>query len=133
VIPNLGSNMGGSSVPSLDVKTPARAANHIMSETPAFACTSPPDVGLNEFLAELPSRGLGIRSPQHGKYWAATLAWRVRDEAHQLEVRKRVTECGSRPTPVIDRFWFKSIYFRDPGGVLLGLATDGPVPSLMSM
>jgi glyoxalase family protein len=54
------------------------------------------------------------------------LAWRVDDEAHQLEVRKRVTECGSRPTPVIDRFWFKSVYFPEPGGVLFELATDGP-------
>jgi glyoxalase family protein len=29
-------------------------------------------------------------------------------------------------TPVIDRFWFKSVYFREPGGVLFELATDGP-------
>jgi len=32
------------------------------------------------------------------------LAWRVEDEKHQLEVRQRVQEGGSRPTPVIDRF-----------------------------
>lgn len=30
------------------------------------------------------------------------------------------------PTPVIDRFWFKSVYFKEPGGVLFELATDGP-------
>jgi glyoxalase family protein len=54
------------------------------------------------------------------------LAWRVDDEAHQLEVRKRVADGGARPTPVIDRFWFKSVYFREPGGVLFELATDGP-------
>lgn len=54
------------------------------------------------------------------------LAWRVDDEAHQLEVRQRVQEGGSRPTPVIDRFWFKSVYFPEPGGVLFELATDGP-------
>jgi glyoxalase family protein len=29
-------------------------------------------------------------------------------------------------TPVIDRFYFKSIYFREPGGVLFEIATDGP-------
>jgi glyoxalase family protein len=62
-----------------------------------------------------------------GKYWPATLACRVDDEAHQLEVRKRVTEGGYRPTPVIDRFWFKSVYFPEPGGVPSKLATDGPV------
>jgi glyoxalase family protein len=54
------------------------------------------------------------------------IAWRVDDEAHQLEVRGRVTEEGARPTPVIDRFWFKSVYFLEPGGVLFELATDGP-------
>ena len=47
------------------------------------------------------------------------IAWRVNDEAHQLEVRGRVSKAGARPTPVIDRFWFKSVYFLEPGGVLL--------------
>jgi glyoxalase family protein len=54
------------------------------------------------------------------------IAWRVEDETHQLEVRARVTEEGARPTPVIDRFWFKSVYFQEPGGVLFELATEGP-------
>jgi glyoxalase family protein len=40
--------------------------------------------------------------------------------------RERVTEVGARPTPVIDRFWFRSIYFREPSGVLFELATIGP-------
>ena len=54
------------------------------------------------------------------------LAWRVEDETHQLEARQSVAEGGAQPTPVIDRFWFKSVYFREPGGVLFELATDGP-------
>jgi glyoxalase family protein len=54
------------------------------------------------------------------------LAWRVDDEAHQLDVRARIEAAGIEPTPVIDRFWFKSVYFREPGGVLFELATDGP-------
>lgn len=54
------------------------------------------------------------------------IAWRVDDEAHQLEVRQRVTANGAHPTPVIDRFWFKSVYFKEPGGVLFELATEGP-------
>ena len=54
------------------------------------------------------------------------LAWRMRDELHQLEVRQQVVDGGAQPTPVIDRFWFKSVYFREPGGVLFELATDGP-------
>ena len=54
------------------------------------------------------------------------LAWRVEDDAHQLEMRESVLRGGAHPTPVIDRFWFKSVYFREPGGVLFELATDGP-------
>ncbi|MFN2507491.1 MAG: ring-cleaving dioxygenase [Chthoniobacterales bacterium] len=54
------------------------------------------------------------------------LAWRVDDEAHQEEVRSSIIRGGAHPTPVIDRFWFKSVYFREPGGVLFELATEGP-------
>jgi glyoxalase family protein len=54
------------------------------------------------------------------------LAWRMADEAQQSEVREQVLRNGAHPTPVIDRFWFKSVYFREPGGVLFELATDGP-------
>ena len=54
------------------------------------------------------------------------LAWRVDDDEHQQRVRAAVIEAGSAPTPVIDRFWFRSVYFREPGGVLFELATDGP-------
>ena len=54
------------------------------------------------------------------------LAWRVDDETHQLAVRGQVETAGRQATPVIDRFWFKSVYFQEPGGVLFELATDGP-------
>ncbi|MEO7793574.1 MAG: ring-cleaving dioxygenase [Thermoanaerobaculia bacterium] len=54
------------------------------------------------------------------------LAWRVGDDAHELELRAAIAESGPHPTPVIDRFWFKSVYFKEPGGVLFELATDGP-------
>ena len=42
------------------------------------------------------------------------------------DVRDQVTAAGAQPTAVIDRFWFKSVYFKEPGGVLFELATDGP-------
>jgi glyoxalase family protein len=54
------------------------------------------------------------------------LAWRVDDDAHQLIMRELVEKAGAHPTPVIDRFWFRSVYFKEPGGVLFELATDGP-------
>ena len=54
------------------------------------------------------------------------VAWRVRDDQEELAVRRAVERVGLGPTPPIDRFWFKSVYFREPGGVLFELATDGP-------
>ena len=48
------------------------------------------------------------------------------DEAHQLAVRGQVEAAGGHATTVIDRFWFKSVYFKEPGGVLFEIATDGP-------
>jgi glyoxalase family protein len=53
-------------------------------------------------------------------------AWRVRDSDEELAVRSAIEEVGLRPTPQIDRHWFTSVYFREPGGVLFELATDGP-------
>jgi glyoxalase family protein len=44
----------------------------------------------------------------------------------QDEWRLRVAQAGARPTPVIDRFYFRSVYFREPSGVLFELATMGP-------
>jgi glyoxalase family protein len=54
------------------------------------------------------------------------IAWRVADTPEEMAVRAGVEAAGLQPTPQIDRFWFKSVYFREPGGVLFELATDGP-------
>jgi glyoxalase family protein len=68
---------------------------------------------------DVPRGAWGVGSVHH-------LAWRVDDETHQLAVRAQIEDAGVGATPVIDRFWFKSVYFREPGGVLFELATDGP-------
>jgi glyoxalase family protein len=54
------------------------------------------------------------------------VAWRVADETVERSVRERLQHAHRRPTEVIDRFWFRSVYFLEPGGVLFELATDGP-------
>src|SRR5690625_2789748 len=54
------------------------------------------------------------------------VAWRVRDSEGLLAVRDVVRQSGGQPTPEMDRFWFRSVYFHEPGGVLFELATDGP-------
>lgn len=54
------------------------------------------------------------------------VAFRTPDEAEQRAWRERIARAGLGVTPVIDRFYFRSIYFREPGGVLFEIATDGP-------
>jgi len=54
------------------------------------------------------------------------VAWRTRDDASQLEWREIVAGAGCDVTPVLDRQYFHSIYFREPGGVLFEIATDVP-------
>jgi glyoxalase family protein len=64
-------------------------------------------------------RGLQGAGTVHHVAWSSPL------EEHEAWQR-RVAEAGLRPTPVIDRFWFRSIYFREPSGVLFEIATVGP-------
>ena len=54
------------------------------------------------------------------------IAFRAKDEAEQLQWRERLVDLGYNVTPVIDRIYFHSIYFREPGGVLFEIATDPP-------
>jgi glyoxalase family protein len=69
---------------------------------------------------EAPSaRGLGGSGTVHHVAWSATM------EDH-VAWRNRVIDGGGDPTPVIDRFYFRSIYFREPSGVLFEIATAGP-------
>jgi catechol 2,3-dioxygenase-like lactoylglutathione lyase family enzyme len=61
----------------------------------------------------------GVGTVHHVAFRAAT------DEA-QLEKRAEIEELGLGITPVIDRQYFHSVYFHEPGGVLFEIATDGP-------
>ena len=54
------------------------------------------------------------------------IAFRAKDDAEQLQLRERLVDLGYNVTPVIDRIYFHSIYFREPGGVLFEIATDPP-------
>jgi glyoxalase family protein len=54
------------------------------------------------------------------------VAWRVPDEAQQETLREKVANLGFNVTPVVNRYYFKSVYFREPGGVLFEIATDPP-------
>ncbi len=54
------------------------------------------------------------------------VAWRVVDDSSQQSWRRRLVDKHLNVTPVIDRCYFHSVYFREPGGVLFELATDPP-------
>ena len=54
------------------------------------------------------------------------IAFRAKDEAEQLQWRAHLVERGYNVTPVIDRTYFHSIYFRESGGVLFEIATEPP-------
>jgi glyoxalase family protein len=75
---------------------------------------------------------LDLRGDRHGRRgaWGVGsvhhLAWTVRDAAHQEALRSAVAAAGRRPSEAIDRFWFRSVYFMEPGGLLFELATAGP-------
>jgi len=62
---------------------------------------------------------LGIGGVHH-------IAFRTPNPEEHRQWRERLAQAGIAVTTVIDRFYFKSIYFRVPGGVLFEIATDGP-------
>ena len=66
-----------------------------------------------------PERGLNGAGTVHHVAWASPIA------DHEAW-RDKVAAAGGQPTPVIDRFYFRSIYFREPSGVLFEIATMGP-------
>ena len=54
------------------------------------------------------------------------VAWRAPDQETQATWRAELAESGVRPTSILDRQYFRSVYFREPGGTLLEIATDDP-------
>ena len=66
-----------------------------------------------------PGGGTGVGTVHH-------IAFRVPDEETHLAVREEIVGLGYDVTPVLDRNYFRSIYFREPGGVLFEIATDPP-------
>ncbi len=105
-----------------------RSASHrFLTETLGFAGTGPDGYesrgqsrgSFYVYDAAPEARGLAGSGTVHHIAWSSTLddhpAW-----------RDQVIAGGGSPTPVIDRFYFRSIYFREPGGVLFEIATMGP-------
>ncbi len=62
---------------------------------------------------------IGIGSVHH-------VAWRTPTDLQQKILRQNIVKVGLNATPVIDRFYFHSVYFREPGGILFEIATNTP-------
>jgi glyoxalase family protein len=89
----------------------------------AWEARGPSRGGLYVYDEPPAERGLGGAGTVHHVAWSSSLedhgAW-----------HERVTAAGMQPSPIIDRFWFRSIYFREPNGILFEIATLGPGFSL---
>jgi glyoxalase family protein len=72
-----------------------------------------------EFQPDLASGIVAVGTVHH-------IAFRVPDTAAQESTRNKIIASGLEVTPVRDRHYFRSIYFREPGGVLFEIATDSP-------
>ena len=66
-----------------------------------------------------PRGSMGVGTVHH-------VAFRVPDDETQVALREEISALGYNVTPVLDRNYFRSIYFREPGGVLFEIATDPP-------
>lgn len=90
--------------------------------------------GLSRFQFPGPGPGSVVYLRQAGGFWGGAdgvgtvhhVAFRAASEQAQLDKRAEIEARGTEITPVIDRKYFRSVYFREPGGVLFEIATDAP-------
>jgi glyoxalase family protein len=109
--------------PSLDLLTGTMGFKLVGEEGPRIRLQATSDaVGTVIDLFHLPNQDRG----RDGAGTVHHVAWRTPNDAEQLAWRQDVANLGLRVTPVVDRQYFRSIYFREPGGVLFEIATDPP-------
>lgn len=119
-----------------DLEPTERVLTEVLGFQHAREYPSPEYPGKAVFVYEVGRGGPGtevhVEAGEHlpyarqGRGGVHHVAFRTPDEAEQRQWRQRIAEAGLGVTPVIDRFYFKSIYFREPGGILYEIATDGP-------
>jgi glyoxalase family protein len=105
----------------------ADASRHVLEETLGFVAVGDDAWeargstrgGIYTYDPPPDERGLGGGGTVHHVAWSSPMdehaAW-----------HERVVAAGLQPSPIIDRFWFRSIYFREPNGILFEIATLGP-------
>jgi len=101
--------------------------HRLLTETMGFTMTGPGAYALQgglrhaSYVYDEPPSAAGLQ----GAGTVHHIAWCDRDEEHALW-REHLIQAGEAPTPIIDRQYFLSIYFREPRGVLFELATPSP-------
>ena len=103
------------------------ASRKVLEETRGFfpdgatrwEASGPSRGGLYAYDEPPAERGLGGAGTVHHVAWSSPM-----DE--HATWHERVVAAGLQPSPIIDRFWFRSIYFREPNGILFEIATLGP-------
>lgn len=116
---------------TLAVQDPEPTAR-LLTETLGFEAAGEED---DRWRFCIPNEGLAVvvdlvRTPHQparmGRGAVHHVAFRARDEEEQLAWKETIADLGFEVTGVKDRQYFKSVYFREPGGVLFEIATDGP-------
>jgi glyoxalase family protein len=124
--------LGGFGAPTLEMQT-AKLTEQLLTRTFGFELTgeerdrrrfslAPGSPAAQIDLIERSETGFGNIAAGTVHH----IAFRAADDEEQLHWRTAVEELGFRVTPVIDRQYFHSIYFREPGGILFEIATDHP-------
>lgn len=95
--------------------------NKVVTEGSATLYQSNSKLGHSVIIEEVP-----IKRGQNGAGIIHHVAFQTEDDEDLRELRHEVLRLGLRPTDIIDRHFFKSVYFSTPGGVLFEMATHGP-------
>lgn len=111
----------------------AEVTAHLLTDTLGFR---PVQEAGSRFRFQAASKGPGavvdvLHLPNGEQGWGGAgtvhhVAWRTPSAEEQLAWQREIAEQGLHVTPVMDRQYFRSIYFREPGGVLFEIATDPP-------
>ncbi len=113
----------GSAEPTLEFLT--RHMNHALLKSEEDRHRMYSEVNLPGYYIDLISRP---SMPNHlpGTGTVHHLAFQTDDETSQEKIKSHLYRAGFHPSAVMDRQYFKSVYFREPGGVLMEIATAGP-------
>lgn len=110
-----------------------RGTAQLLTETLGFEAADEAG-GLHRFQSKQEGLGTVVNLRRAPGFWRGAggvgtvhhMAFRAATDQEQLEKRSTIEDLGLAITPVIDRQYFHSVYFREPGGVLFEIATDGP-------